>query len=747
MKIFGQLEKAQLENTTADVGSLPKGMITYRTDLNIAKVSNGTSMLALIDESSTQTLSGKTYATPTFTGAFTMAQATTPANPSSGNNKFYFKADGKLYTLDASGNEAAVGSGAGGGVTNLITNGNADDTAASIFVPYADAAATRPVDGTGGSPTVTTSVTSTSPLNGLKSYLLTKPASNTQGQGWAVPFTVDLAYRAKSLKISADFIINSGTFVAGSNGLSPTDGDLIWYIYDVTNSQLIEPSNIKMFSQDTGIADKFEATFQTSVSGSSYRLIAHCASTSALAYEIKIDNVTVSPQVAVFGTPVTDWQSWTPTGSWVTNTSYVGRYRRVGDSYEYQIKVSTTGAPTATTLSVNLPAGHVIDTAKLVDFGNVQRLPQSAGRIHDAGTNFFEAAVRYATTTAVNLIAFNSGGTSLADSDINATTPMTWATGDDVNVSFSVPIVGLSSSVQMSDSADTRVVAAKAFANSGQSIPNNTSTIIDFGTVSYDSHGAITTGAAWKYRAQTAGFYNIAATVLLNAFTGWAVTEAVQLDVFKNGAYDSLLYYNNNIASGSNINLTFAGTASVYLNVGDYVDIRLVQQSGSAISISTPNYTHVSVTKVNGPSAIAASEKIQFAVTSNSGQSIPASTDTTAICNVKEYDTHNIYNTSTGEFKFPRPGFAKLNVRFLTGNINGAFIYFGQITLYKNGVLYKIVSGRFNPANGFTTYAYGEGGLGFYSLPTYVWTVRLYYSIATAVIDAADQNYITAEMD
>lgn len=114
-KIFGQLEKAQLENTTSDTGSLPKGMATYRTDLNIAKVSNGTSMLALVDESSAQTLTGKTYATPTFTGPFTMSQEATPANPSAGNNKFYFKADGKLYTLDSSGTEEEVGAGAGGG--------------------------------------------------------------------------------------------------------------------------------------------------------------------------------------------------------------------------------------------------------------------------------------------------------------------------------------------------------------------------------------------------------------------------------------------------------------------------------------------------------------------------------------------------------------------------------------------------------------------------------------------------------
>lgn len=220
-KIYGQLEKAQLENTTSDTASHPKGMVTYRTDLNQVKVSNGTTYKLLIDEDSTQTLSNKTYANPLITGAITSAQTTTPANPASGENKLYFKADGKLYTLDSSGNEAIVGSGTGG-VKNLITNGNADDTSSSIFVPYADAASTRPVDGTGGSPTVTTSMTTSTPLDGTKSFLLTKPASNVQGQGWSVPFTVDPAYRAKSLKISFDYIVNSGTLLQAGPELSQT---------------------------------------------------------------------------------------------------------------------------------------------------------------------------------------------------------------------------------------------------------------------------------------------------------------------------------------------------------------------------------------------------------------------------------------------------------------------------------------------------------------------------------------------
>jgi hypothetical protein len=108
-KIFGQLEKAQLENTTSDTGSLPKGMSTYRTDLNVAKISNGTSMIEVVDASTAQTLSTKTLASPITTGAVTSTQTTTPSTPSAGFNKTYFKTDGFFYELNPAGTEKKVG--------------------------------------------------------------------------------------------------------------------------------------------------------------------------------------------------------------------------------------------------------------------------------------------------------------------------------------------------------------------------------------------------------------------------------------------------------------------------------------------------------------------------------------------------------------------------------------------------------------------------------------------------------------
>jgi hypothetical protein len=104
-KIYSQLEKAQMENVTSDTASEPKGMMKYRTDLNQAKVSDGTTYKALIDEDSNQTLSNKNINNPTIEGFEMLSEITTPSNPTAGYNKLYFKNDGNLYKLNSAGTE------------------------------------------------------------------------------------------------------------------------------------------------------------------------------------------------------------------------------------------------------------------------------------------------------------------------------------------------------------------------------------------------------------------------------------------------------------------------------------------------------------------------------------------------------------------------------------------------------------------------------------------------------------------
>lgn len=122
----------------------------------------------------------------------------------------------------------------------------------------------------------------------------------------------------------------------------------------------------------------------------------------------------------------------------------------------------------------------------------------------------------------------------------------------------------------------------------GQSIPNTTTTIVDLGTKEVDTHGAVTTGASWKFTAPRAGYANITASVGTN-FLGWTIGERFQLFIYKNGSE-----YRRNDAeiitsdsSGANYSWHSNITSfSIPMEAGDYLDIRVYQTSGGAVSLN-----------------------------------------------------------------------------------------------------------------------------------------------------------------
>ncbi len=140
------------------------------------------------------------------------------------------------------------------------------------------------------------------------------------------------------------------------------------------------------------------------------------------------------------------WTAYTPTGSWSANTTYTAFYRRVGDSLQINGKLAIAGgAPTTATLTVNIPSGLTIDTAKLAHGTTANRLlfasyaeyfDTSAGTYH----NGYGA---YSSTTAVGFFAqradatYNQKGNAVTES-----IPMVFASGDDINFFVDVPIVG-----------------------------------------------------------------------------------------------------------------------------------------------------------------------------------------------------------------------------------------------------------------------------------------------------------------
>lgn len=135
MKVYSQLERAQLENLGADPAAATEGRIWWRTDTDKVKVDTGAAILELVDLSSAQTLSGaKTFSS---TAGMLLAEIATPATPASGFGALYFKSDGNVYKKDDAGVEVqlsalsftqgAVVFGSGTGVTVDATNFFYDD--------------------------------------------------------------------------------------------------------------------------------------------------------------------------------------------------------------------------------------------------------------------------------------------------------------------------------------------------------------------------------------------------------------------------------------------------------------------------------------------------------------------------------------------------------------------------------------------------------------------------------------------
>lgn len=321
---------------------------------------------------------------------------------------------------------------------NYISDPNAEGPLVSgQWNAYADAASDKPVDGTGGSPTVTVTRITSGQLRGTGSFRLTKDAANRQGEGVSTDFVIDEHDKNKVLTVKFDY---------DSSANFATD-DISAWIYDKDNSQLISiaPDEKLKVGSNT-----FQGTFLSS-DADDYRLIIHVASTNASSYTMDFDNVSVGPQELVYGPAMSDAYDYTPTGAWTTNTTYDGKWWRVGDTFNTRIVVNLSGAPNAATLTIDMPFGLVIDTDKLPSsVGGNARVGHS--HVLDSGVyHGWVGDVFVGTTTSLNVRYSNSPANNQLI-NISNTAPVTFTTNDKVIIDFSVPIEGWSTNVVTSES-------------------------------------------------------------------------------------------------------------------------------------------------------------------------------------------------------------------------------------------------------------------------------------------------------
>jgi len=137
-----------------------------------------------------------------------------------------------------------------------------------------------------------------------------------------------------------------------------------------------------------------------------------------------------------------DWTSYTPTGSWTTNSTYTGYWKRIGDSVCLDLKVALAGAPNAANLSFNIPSGLTIDSAKQSHSNNYKIY--GMGTINDDSGNDKQCSVSYNSGgTSLTVMNYDDGTGGIDIGNVSATNPITFANNDFVTVrAENIPITG-----------------------------------------------------------------------------------------------------------------------------------------------------------------------------------------------------------------------------------------------------------------------------------------------------------------
>jgi hypothetical protein len=190
------------------------------------------------------------------------------------------------------------GSGSGVGFKNILSSFNsAFESGLQDWVTYNDASAI-PVDGTGGTAsdlTITTTTVGGEILAGLRSLKISKIAANGQGEGASVAsLTIDREDRGKPFYVSLSVDATHANYLPG---------DLKLYAYDITNSRLLNVFNNDSNGNVNKSRGRIDGVIYTEDSTAQVRFMLHVASTNALAWDVFVDSVVITPQANVVSSP------------------------------------------------------------------------------------------------------------------------------------------------------------------------------------------------------------------------------------------------------------------------------------------------------------------------------------------------------------------------------------------------------------------------------------------------------------
>lgn len=580
------------------------------------------------------------------------------------------------------------------GRLNWITNNKADvDTTG--WATFDDGGSL--VNGTGGSASYTTITRNTTdPLFGLADFQLDfGDTASALGEGISYDFSITKGALGRVHDIEFDYVTDTDY----------VDNEVEIWIYDRDSSVLIQPTPYVL--KASTVPSHFKAQFQTNynsttASADDYRLIFYVNSSATTKRTINFTNVVVAETQYAQGPIETYLGALTTThgltGGSSTTTAY---YWRIGDKLKAQVKIAWPTIFTGGSATLNLPSGYSIDYTKLP--GTTYNIVGSIVA-NSAGGDFAPGQIMTNNGASgqllMSIFADDSGTSSgyVVRAGISTTVPNTWINNDYIIIEYEVPILGWSSSTIMSDDADTRVVAANAYRSGNQTgvNPNNSAVKIQLNSVAasaargFDTHAAFDTATNYRWTSPVSGYFD--ARGVINVASINVLANAYQAVIYVNNAANCYGPYFN---AQANVAMTLEASGLLKLNKGDYVELFLFGSGNNSSNTLTVNAgassTWLDIRQVQGPSAIAASEKVNARYSSNAATTFNNTATTIVDFEDKDRDTHGAVTVGAAwKFTAPKSDNYRVSAHFELETGGGwAATETAILYLYKNGVEYS----------------------------------------------------------
>lgn len=591
--------------------------------------------------------------------------------------------DNRWHVVGGSGS----GAGAGGSKNYFALSSANANFAQNTVSPWSAATLTLSGGVPTGAPTLTATqmaiaATATNPIltsESLYNMQLTKSAANAQGQGFiSSVLTIDREDVAKVLTGTFSYEVVSGTIdLSGAS----TQSLEIW-VYNVTANQWIQPAGFRGMNQSSGVG-QVTFTFQTDGTPANvqYRIAVITAQTSASAYVVNFNDFKIGPQTVPIvqlrnpaGTIIATGSLTPPSGylycdgTAVSRTGYSELFAAIGTTYGVGDGSTTFNIPDLRGIFARGAGTNPSNASNTTTMGNRQ-------------LDDFKAHVHTSTPIQVAGGTFTSSGNYLGQNGSPVAGPGTQSTGGTetrpANVGVAYHICFSSGYVQLSNDTDTRVVSAFGTKTSGtHTSTGNWQDVTSFDSSSTSTHGNFNT---------TTGIYTVVVSgdYLVSANAGFATnsTGFRGIRILKTGGGSTGVGVFVSPVSGGQTNIATSGIVRG-LVAGDILYMQAFQSSGGNLNYATSTdvTTNLSISRLSGPSVVAASETVAAEYASNAGNSIPFNQWTYIDFSTKTGDTHNAVlgagsgnnATYTNTWRYVVPVSGRYLINGNIGILNGA---------------------------------------------------------------------------